>query len=165
MAWFVMQLVTRAIYQLETTQFETGTLALAVLNFLTYYTSADYVRLSIHTGDDLAPLGILSPVLGPIVELIGSSKISTSRKFRVPPFDGSIDLEYPDTILLELAALLMATIFGAIHCMAWFFAATLSQHSAQSNILNHISDSQVRRSRDALGHTYYRNRLCQETKL
>ncbi|KAG1809677.1 uncharacterized protein BJ212DRAFT_596740 [Suillus subaureus] len=35
-AWFVMQLVTRAIYHLETTQLEVGTLAFAVLNFLTY---------------------------------------------------------------------------------------------------------------------------------
>ncbi|KAG2076125.1 hypothetical protein BDR04DRAFT_1003752 [Suillus decipiens] len=35
-AWFVIQLITRAIYQLETTQLETGTLAFAVLSFLTY---------------------------------------------------------------------------------------------------------------------------------
>ncbi|KAG2129181.1 uncharacterized protein EDB93DRAFT_1095598 [Suillus bovinus] len=35
-AWFVMQLITRAIYRLETTQLEVGTLAFAVLNFLTY---------------------------------------------------------------------------------------------------------------------------------
>ncbi|KAG1805905.1 hypothetical protein EV424DRAFT_1577949 [Suillus variegatus] len=35
-AWFVMQLITRAIYHLDTTQLEAGTLAFAVLNFLTY---------------------------------------------------------------------------------------------------------------------------------
>jgi hypothetical protein len=35
-AWFVMQLMTRAIYHLETTQLEAGTVAFAVLNFLTY---------------------------------------------------------------------------------------------------------------------------------
>jgi hypothetical protein len=35
-AWFVLQLITRAIYHLETTQLEAGTLAFAVLNFLTY---------------------------------------------------------------------------------------------------------------------------------
>ncbi|KAG2360106.1 hypothetical protein BDR07DRAFT_1290685 [Suillus spraguei] len=34
--WFVMQLITRAIYHLETTQLEVGTLAFAVLNLLTY---------------------------------------------------------------------------------------------------------------------------------
>ncbi|KAG2139637.1 uncharacterized protein EDB93DRAFT_1090144 [Suillus bovinus] len=35
-AWFIMQLITQAIYHLETTQLEVGTLAFAVLNFLTY---------------------------------------------------------------------------------------------------------------------------------
>jgi hypothetical protein len=35
-AWFIMQLLTRAIYHLETTQLEAGTLAFAVLNFLIY---------------------------------------------------------------------------------------------------------------------------------
>jgi hypothetical protein len=35
-AWFIMQLITRAIYHLETTELEVGTLAFAVLNFLTY---------------------------------------------------------------------------------------------------------------------------------
>lgn len=35
-AWFVIQLITRAIYHLETTQLEAGTFAFAVLNFLTY---------------------------------------------------------------------------------------------------------------------------------
>jgi hypothetical protein len=35
-AWFVMQLITRAIYRLDITQLEAGTLAFAVLNFLTY---------------------------------------------------------------------------------------------------------------------------------
>ncbi|KAG2053800.1 hypothetical protein BDR06DRAFT_1052222 [Suillus hirtellus] len=36
--WFFMQLqvITRAIYHLETMQLEVGTLAFAVLNFLTY---------------------------------------------------------------------------------------------------------------------------------
>ncbi|KAG2117464.1 hypothetical protein DEU56DRAFT_919069 [Suillus clintonianus] len=35
-AWFVLQLISRAIYHLETTMLEAGTLAFAVLNFLTY---------------------------------------------------------------------------------------------------------------------------------
>ncbi|KAG2369197.1 hypothetical protein BDR07DRAFT_1267895 [Suillus spraguei] len=35
-AWFLMQLITRVIYHLEITQLEVGTLAFAVLNFLTY---------------------------------------------------------------------------------------------------------------------------------
>ncbi|KAG2360334.1 hypothetical protein BDR07DRAFT_1378087 [Suillus spraguei] len=35
MAWFVVQLITRAIYRLKTTQLEMGTLAFAVLSFMT----------------------------------------------------------------------------------------------------------------------------------
>ncbi|KAG2116829.1 hypothetical protein DEU56DRAFT_895718 [Suillus clintonianus] len=34
-AWFILQLITRAMYRLETTHLEIGTLAFAVLNFLT----------------------------------------------------------------------------------------------------------------------------------
>ncbi|KAG2356412.1 hypothetical protein BDR07DRAFT_451601 [Suillus spraguei] len=37
-------------------------------------------------------------------------------------FDGSINLGDSDKTVLKLAALLMATIFGGIHCMAWIFA-------------------------------------------
>jgi hypothetical protein len=56
-----------------------------------------------------------------IAELMGLPGTPASRKFRVPTFDGSISLEGWDDVLI-LAALLMATIFGGIHCMAWFFA-------------------------------------------
>ncbi|KAG1848509.1 hypothetical protein DFJ58DRAFT_842887 [Suillus subalutaceus] len=34
--WFVLQLITRAVYHLDTTELEIATLAFAVLNFLTY---------------------------------------------------------------------------------------------------------------------------------
>ncbi|KAG1778928.1 hypothetical protein EV702DRAFT_1044336 [Suillus placidus] len=141
-AWFVMQLITRAIYQLETTQLEVGTLAFAVLNFLTYavwwnkpldvecshpvYWKSTESRpedhIDIGEGDRLAELGILAPVFRPIAELMGLPRIPISRKLRVPTFDGSIELEDSDKMVLQLAALLMATIFGSIHCMAWFFA-------------------------------------------
>jgi hypothetical protein len=89
---------------------------------LTNYTTADYFCLSLHERDELAPLGILASVFGPILELIGWFTIPTSRRLRVPTFDGSIKLGYSDRTVLQLAALLMATIFGGIHCMAWFFA-------------------------------------------
>ncbi|KAG2340341.1 hypothetical protein BDR05DRAFT_1002539 [Suillus weaverae] len=143
-AWFVMQLITRAIYHLETTQLEAGTLAFAVLNFLTYavwwnkpldvqcphpvYWKSTESRPEDHIcveGDRLAWLGILAPVFRPIGGLLNSLSshvIPTSRKLRVPTFDGSIKLEFLDRTVLLLAALLMATIFGSIHCMAWFFA-------------------------------------------
>jgi hypothetical protein len=35
-AWFTLQLISRKIYHLETTQLEAGTLAFSVLNFITY---------------------------------------------------------------------------------------------------------------------------------
>ncbi|KAG2352515.1 hypothetical protein BDR07DRAFT_1368289 [Suillus spraguei] len=140
-AWFIMQLITRAIYHLKVTQLETGTLAFAVLNFLTYavwwhkpldvqcphpvYWKSTESRLEDHINvpeiDVPARYWILSPVLEPIFELLGSADLPTSRKFRVPTFDGRDDLDYFDTKVLPLAGLLMATIFGAIHCMAWFF--------------------------------------------
>ncbi|KAG1778927.1 hypothetical protein EV702DRAFT_1044335 [Suillus placidus] len=141
-AWFVMQLITRAIYHLETTQLEAGTLAFAVLNFLTYavwwnkpldvqcphpvyWKSTKSTPEDIHVHNETIEyfdLGILAPVLRPILELIGAPRIPTSRKLRVPTFDGSIKLEDSDKTVLQLAGLLMATIFGGIHCMAWFFA-------------------------------------------
>ncbi|KAG1778892.1 hypothetical protein EV702DRAFT_967468 [Suillus placidus] len=134
-AWFVMQLITRAIYHLETTQLEVGTLAFAVLNFLTYtvwwnkplnvqcphpvyWKSTDVPN---ERNENLG-LWILAPVLWSILELIGLLGVPTSRKLQVPTFDGSIKLEDSDKRVLPLAALLMATIFGGIHCMAWFFA-------------------------------------------
>ncbi|KAG2356389.1 hypothetical protein BDR07DRAFT_1339852 [Suillus spraguei] len=144
-AWFVMQLITRAIYHLETTQLEVGTLAFAVLNFLTYAVwwnkpldvqcsypvywkstesrPEEYIKEpDSDERDEFAPLWILAPVFSSILELMGWFTIPTCRKLRVPTFDGSTKLGYSGRIILSFAALLMATIFGGIHCMAWFFA-------------------------------------------
>ncbi|KAG1851445.1 hypothetical protein DFJ58DRAFT_684876 [Suillus subalutaceus] len=141
-AWFVMQLITRAIYHLETTQLEVGTLAFAVLDFLTYAawwnkplgvecphpvywkstnSKPEDVIDDFNERDKFAQFWILA-LVSPIHELLGLSEIPTSRKLRVPTFDGSIKLEGSNKWVLQLAALLMATIFGAIHGMAWFFA-------------------------------------------
>ncbi|KAG1896994.1 uncharacterized protein F5891DRAFT_562754 [Suillus fuscotomentosus] len=141
-AWFVMQLITRVIYRLETTQLEVGTLAFAVLNFLTYalwwdkpldvrcphpvYWKSTESRpedhIDISDRDDFAQLRYLPRVFSPIIELIGWADIPTSRKLQVPTFDGSIELDVSDKTILQQAALIMAIIFGGIHCMAWFFA-------------------------------------------
>ncbi|KAG2340543.1 hypothetical protein BDR05DRAFT_889777 [Suillus weaverae] len=142
-AWIIMQLITRAIYQLETTQLEVGTLAFAVLNFLTYavwwnkpldvecphpvYWKSTESRpedhIDVHNERNEFPeLKVIYPVVRPILELIGAPRIPISRKLRVPTLDGSINLENSDKMVLQLAALLMATVFGSIHCMAWFFA-------------------------------------------
>ncbi|KAG2069353.1 hypothetical protein BDR04DRAFT_1078148 [Suillus decipiens] len=142
-AWFVMQLITRAIYHLEITQLEVGTLAFAALNFLTYavwwnkplnvqrphpvyWKSTDSESkpenyIDVYRRGE-SPLFRPFPVFDAILELMGVPGIPTSRKLRVPTFDGSIGLKDSDKTILKLAGLLMATIFGAIHCMAWFFA-------------------------------------------
>ncbi|KAG2132692.1 uncharacterized protein EDB93DRAFT_1255111 [Suillus bovinus] len=146
-AWFVVQLITRAIYRLEITQLEVGTLAFAVLNFLTYAVwwykplnvecphpvhwklteseLKDYIDVS--DTNEFAQFRFLPRVLRPIIELIGWAGIPTSRKLQVPTFDGSIKLNVSDRMVLQQAALHMATIFGGIHCMAWFFAFTTYQ--------------------------------------
>ncbi|KAG2141423.1 uncharacterized protein EDB93DRAFT_1294699 [Suillus bovinus] len=135
-AWFVLQLITRAIYHLETTQLEVGTLAFAVLSFLSYamwwdkplnvrcphpvYWKSTESRPEDHINDtdEFAPL----PIARSIFELIGFPRIPTSQRLQVPTFDGSITLERPDRKVLRLAAMIMATIFGGVHCMAWSFA-------------------------------------------
>ncbi|KAG1840872.1 hypothetical protein C8R48DRAFT_787880 [Suillus tomentosus] len=125
---------------------EVGTLAFAVLNFLTYaawwdkplnvqcphpvywkstksksIVTPEYV-IGVSEEDKIAQFGILAPVLRPMLELIGFPGIPSSRELQVPTFDGSIKLEQLHKHVLLLAGLLMATIFGGIHCMAWFFA-------------------------------------------
>ncbi|KAG1797341.1 uncharacterized protein HD556DRAFT_1525954 [Suillus plorans] len=140
-AWFVMQLITRAVYHLEITQLEVGTLAFAVLNFLTYavwwdkpldvqcphpmYWKSTVSRpedhIDVSDRDEFAQLRYLPRVFSPIIELIGWPDIATSRKLEVPTFDGSITLKGSDSMVLLLAGYSMGTIFGGIHCMAWFF--------------------------------------------
>ncbi|KAG2088939.1 uncharacterized protein F5147DRAFT_43099 [Suillus discolor] len=141
-AWFVMQLITRAVYHLEITQLEVGTLAFAALNFLTYavwwdkpldvqcphpvYWKSTESRpedhIDVSDKDEFARPRYLPRVFSPILELIGWADIPTSRKLQVPTFDGSIKLEVQDRMALLLAGYSMGTIFGGIHCMAWFFA-------------------------------------------
>jgi len=63
--------------------------------------------------------GIWSPVLDPITDLLNFGYVH--QKLRVPTFSGNI-FEGSDILILCCSGLLMATIFGGIHCMAWFFA-------------------------------------------
>ncbi|KAG2747325.1 hypothetical protein P692DRAFT_20954570 [Suillus brevipes Sb2] len=139
-AWFVMQLITRAIYHLETTQLEAGTLAFAVLNFLTYAAwwnkpldvqcphpvhwkstdsrPTDY-GIDVPQSRRFSFWGIWSPVLDPITDLLNFSYVR--QKLRVPTFSGT-RIEDSDILILLCSGLLLANIFGGIHCMAWFFA-------------------------------------------
>jgi len=79
--------------------------------------------------DEFARLQYLPRFFRPILELIGWVDIPTSRMLRVPTFDGSTTIEDSNKKVLRLAAVLMATIFGGIHCMAWFF--TFPTHQEQ----------------------------------
>ncbi|KAG2116850.1 hypothetical protein DEU56DRAFT_895759 [Suillus clintonianus] len=146
-AWFILQLMSRAIYHLETTQLETGTLAFAVLNFLTYalwwnkpldvqcpypvYWKSteskpeDYIHDVIESQRTWLQ-GIIFAAFGPFLEL--TSIDVPTPKLRVPTFDGSIELDSDNWILIS-AGILIATIFGGIHCMAWFF--TFPTHEEQ----------------------------------
>ncbi|KAG1902483.1 uncharacterized protein F5891DRAFT_164493 [Suillus fuscotomentosus] len=148
-AWFIIQLITRAIYHPEITQLEVGTLAFAVLNFLTYAVwwhkplnvqcphpvywkltepeLKEYIDVYLSVTGESAPLQFLPRVFNPIIELIGWAGIPVSRRLQVQTFDGSIKLKVSDKMVLQQAALYMATIFGGIHCMAWFFAFTTHQ--------------------------------------
>ncbi|KAG2069344.1 hypothetical protein BDR04DRAFT_1232257 [Suillus decipiens] len=167
-AWFIMQLITRAIYHLETTQLETGTLAFAVLNFLTYavwwnkplnvqcshlvYWKSTGTKPKDHIDDvdesgEFAWLGILALVVGPIVELIGSRVTPTSRRLRVPTLDGSIKRTHFDKRVLQLAALLMATIFGGIHYNTYIAEAAQTQTQPKSEFLDqaHVVNLNVAR--------------------
>ncbi|KAG2116848.1 hypothetical protein DEU56DRAFT_163778 [Suillus clintonianus] len=147
-AWFILQLITRAIYHLETTQLETGTLAFAVLNFLTYAlwwnkpldvqcpypvywkSTESEPEDHIHAEDDIDAVSeddehnyvevIVDAAFGPFMELT-SIDVAT-RQLRVPTFDGSLGVHGWDKWILTFAGILMATIFGGIHGMAWFFA-------------------------------------------
>ncbi|KAG2111471.1 hypothetical protein DEU56DRAFT_920002 [Suillus clintonianus] len=146
-AWFILQLITRAIYHLETTQLETGTLAFAVLNFLTYavwwnkpldvqcpypvYWKSTESKPEDHIDgvnhEDHVIIAILKAIFGPFLELM--SLYVPIRKLRVPTFDGSIKLETsdPSILILVFSGMLIATIFGGIHCMAWSFAFPTNQ--------------------------------------
>src|SRR5258708_25450660 len=72
-------------------------------------TTADYVCLSVPRSNPFGGFGALIP-FHPLVELIGYRDIPTSRKLRVPTFDGSIELDDLDNVILMFAGLLIATI-------------------------------------------------------
>jgi hypothetical protein len=162
--WFVTQLITRAVYHLETTELEIATLAFSVLNFLTYpmwwnkpldvqcphpvywksttsvpsdyfngyviasinFTATDYVFLRYEDHDESLPMlgQILFAFLFSPGEMLSSSEFNGStslRMLRVQTFGGSIKLEGWRNYVPSTTAFLMATIFGGIHCIAWYF--------------------------------------------
>ncbi|KAG1744536.1 uncharacterized protein EDB91DRAFT_1122754 [Suillus paluster] len=146
-AWFILQLISRAVYHLKTTQLETATLAFAVLNFITYalwwnkpldiqcphpvyWKSTESAEPAEDYFDEVfenhelvmrSEIVVLS-LVDSLLRLVGVDAMSP-RKLRVPMFDGirSINLERWECNLLTLVGFNVATIFGGIHCIAWFY--------------------------------------------
>ncbi|KAJ8586729.1 hypothetical protein M405DRAFT_822859 [Rhizopogon salebrosus TDB-379] len=162
-AWFVLQLISRKIYHLETTQLEAGALAFAVLSFIAYTmwwnkpldiqcphpvywtlsgsepedsyfdehvctlpsctAETDCVCFSVYSTRSLnLPHVLLDTIINPLSQLLGLMDNFTTEKYRVLTFDGSNEVNELDQIILALAGFVMATVFGGIHCIAWFFA-------------------------------------------
>jgi hypothetical protein len=161
-AWFVLQLLSRAVYHLEITHIEVATLAFAVLNFFTYalwwnkplnvqcphpvhwkptessseislplhvcafiiFTAADYVPHSVSEDDDLPVSSeiVVLLIIDSYLQMIGVDAMSP-RKLRVPTFDDlcGIKLQAWESNVLTFVGFAMATFFGGIHCVAWFY--------------------------------------------
>ncbi|OJA20377.1 hypothetical protein AZE42_12746 [Rhizopogon vesiculosus] len=157
--WFVLQLISRAIYHLEATQLEAGTLAFAVLSFIIYaawwnkplnvqcphpvywtlaksrpeeYDFHDYFPIVIGADDPKILQIYLS--LFELLAVMGDNNF-THEKLQVPMFDGSVRVDVLNMTFLVIAGLFLATIFGGIHCIAWFFAFP----TYQEQVLWHIS--------------------------
>ncbi|KAG1872202.1 hypothetical protein F4604DRAFT_1768020 [Suillus subluteus] len=145
-AWFILQLLSRAIYHLDITHIEVATLAFAVLNFLSYamwwnkpldvqcphpvyWKSAEsnpeisFPRIS---EDDDLPISsemVAVSLVDSLLQIIGVDAMSP-LKLRVPTFDSlhGIKLQPWESNVITFVALTVATIFGGIHCSAWFSA-------------------------------------------
>ncbi|KAG1808445.1 uncharacterized protein BJ212DRAFT_1436476 [Suillus subaureus] len=134
-AWFILQLLSRVIYHLEITHIEVATLAFAVLNFISYavwwnkpldvqcphpvhWKSAES-NPEISFPRHMIGLSLVDSCL----QAIGVDAMSP-RKLRVPTFDSlhSIKLQPWESNVLAFAGLAVATIFGGINCIAWFYA-------------------------------------------
>ncbi|KAG1734052.1 uncharacterized protein EDB91DRAFT_619985 [Suillus paluster] len=146
-SWFIMQLISRAIYHLETTQIEAATLAFAVLNFITYAVwwnkpidiqcshpvywkssepkPADDYFDDVSENDDLGAVHserVVPSLINSILLVIGVDAMSP-RKLRVPTYDDmhNINLKRWEGNLLTLTGITVSTLFGGIHCTAWFY--------------------------------------------
>ncbi|KAG1730551.1 uncharacterized protein EDB91DRAFT_1330497 [Suillus paluster] len=125
-AWFILQLISRTIYHLDTTKLETGTLAFAVLNFLTYAVwwnkplDVQCPHPVYWKSSKSKPEDYIKELGSPFQSFTHLSNWWAAGAF--PHLESSdIDLEESHgDIVLVLAGLLIATIFGGIHCIAWF---------------------------------------------
>ncbi|KAG1721663.1 hypothetical protein EDB19DRAFT_2044288 [Suillus lakei] len=142
-AWFTLQFVSRTIHHVETTELEVATIASAVFSVVTYavwwnkpfdvskssFNLLELDRVQTRRPHSRARLllhvfrsGILRVVTCAFNESMVVYDTPTSRKLRVPTFDGSINLDCSHGIFLGCAGLLMAIVYGSILCIAWFYA-------------------------------------------
>ncbi|KAG2151492.1 hypothetical protein DEU56DRAFT_960449 [Suillus clintonianus] len=143
-SWFTLQLLSRTIYHLEPTQFEVGTLAFVVLNFITYTVwwhkpldvdcphpvywkstkSKPEVYVVSENDDHPMPLELIVVSFCDIfLKILGIDGFSP-RKLRAASFDGihNIKLKRWESNVLTFVGFAIATIFSGIHCTAWFYS-------------------------------------------
>ncbi|KAG1726459.1 hypothetical protein EDB19DRAFT_1833413 [Suillus lakei] len=139
MGGFMLYLISRAICHLETTQLEWGRsllrfsislpilcggISLSIYYVLIQSTGSRSPSQSVSPKDDLvmpAEIVVVS-LVDSMLRLIGVDAMSP-RKLQVPTFDGihSIKFKPWESNVLTLTGFAIATIFGSIHCTAWFY--------------------------------------------
>jgi hypothetical protein len=143
-SWFILQCIARGVIHLPITEFEIMTLAFAVLNFATY---ALWWHKPLNVG---CPVRILPKensgdegegereggkqdngqhgptqrpwcrdMLAEVFEFVGGGDIEPRSK-RVPTFYSG-ESSGDDDMQTHVVSMLVAVIFGAIHCIAWSF--------------------------------------------
>jgi hypothetical protein len=136
--WFIMQCIARGAAHLAITELEIMTVAFAVLNLITYVfwwnkplNVACPVRIVLKGGhrapEPRSPERVdLADRFIRMVSLIAPNQdmnVDLLRETRVPTFyAGEIDGESQSYFALFIAEILIAMVFGGIHCIAWSFS-------------------------------------------
>ncbi|KAG1727386.1 uncharacterized protein EDB91DRAFT_1350333 [Suillus paluster] len=120
-SWFIMQLISHAIYHLETTQIEAATLAFASSE----PKPADDYFDDVPEHDDPEAVHsetVIASLINSVL-LVGGVDAMSPQKLQVPTFDNmhNINLKRWEGNLLTLAGVTMSILFGGIHCTAWFY--------------------------------------------
>lgn len=128
-SWFVMQCIARRVEHLPTTELEIITLAYAVMNFAIFVAWWDKphnvgcpirVFQSPSERDEEEDSSLWSKIL---TSIVGSQDqwISLHRRSKVPIFyAGSLGVN--TIVIADFVVLVIGVVFGAIHCIAWFFS-------------------------------------------
>jgi hypothetical protein len=136
--WFIVQCIARGVEHLAITELEIMTVAFAFLNLVTYIfwwnkplNVTCPIRIVLKEGHD-APeprspesVSVLDRFIR-MVTLIAPDRdddVDLLREKRIPTFyAGTIDDESKSGRNLILAEILIAMVFGGIHCIAWSFS-------------------------------------------